>query len=137
MSPRSGQQRRNREVSEGTCPQGFPVLLRKCLKVLTQLRRVGPWQIDPRLVGVWGRKSLRRVLSMWGWCHKMVGLRAGQGDLEREAESANKRRHQRWEWAGGEMRNEVEEGGCPSKNLVNQTQGSGLQVTFSVDAIPY
>lgn len=38
--------------------------------------------------------------------------------------------------------NEVEEGGCPRKNFVNQTQGSGLpawrlQVTFSVDAITY
>lgn len=72
---------------------------------------------------------------MWGWCHKMMGLRAGQGDLEREGECANKRRHQRREWAGGEMQNEV--GGVPSKNLVNQTQGSGLQVTFSVDAITY
>lgn len=43
---------------------------------------------------------------------------------------------------GGNGLEEVEEGGCPRKNFVNQTQGSGLpalrlQVTFSVDAISY
>lgn len=78
---------------------------------------------------------------MWGWFHKMVGLRAGQGDLERERVPASA------DIKGGngleeKCGNEVEEEGCPRKNFVNQTQGSGLpalklQVTFSVDAITY